>query len=169
MGFIEETGAAQHYRDARITTIYEGTTGIQSNDLIGRKVARDGGTAAKELIKAMRSVEGALPGLKQAVDLYAECVDWMVANYQKDLKAAHAGSVPFLMLMGHVVGGWQMARASQAAQRLLDKGDGDKEFLKAKVATARFYAEHILPRAKGLRDEIVQGAGSVLELAEDQF
>jgi alkylation response protein AidB-like acyl-CoA dehydrogenase len=169
MGFIEETGAAQHYRDARITTIYEGTTGIQSNDLIGRKVARDGGTAAKELINAMRSVEGALPGLKQAIDLYAECVDWMVANYQKDLKAAHAGSVPFLMLMGHVVGGWQMARASQAAKRLLEQKGSDAEFCKAKIATAQFYAEHILPRAKGLRDEIVNGSASVMALSEEQF
>jgi alkylation response protein AidB-like acyl-CoA dehydrogenase len=169
MGFIEETGAAQHLRDARITTIYEGTTGIQANDLIGRKIARDGGAAAKALVQAMRSVEGTLPNLKQGIDAFAECVEWLVPAYSADIKAAHAGSVPFLMLMGTVAGGWQMARASQAAQRLLDGGSGDADFLKAKIATARFYAEHVLPRAKSLRDEVVAGAASVLELADDQF
>ena len=181
MGFIEETGAAQHLRDARITTIYEGTTGIQANDLIGRKIARDGGTVAKGLLQSMRATEGELgamkgddftalrSALKQGVDVCAECVDWMVATYTKDIKAAHAGSVPFLMLMGIVAGGWQMSRAALAAERLLSENEGDAAFLKAKIVTARFYAEHLLPRAKSLRDEVVSGAGSVMALAEDQF
>jgi alkylation response protein AidB-like acyl-CoA dehydrogenase len=181
MGFIEETGAAQHYRDARITTIYEGTTGIQSNDLIGRKIARDGGAAAKALIQAMRAAEAGLgqarggdfaalgASLRQGIELFAECVDWIVATHGKDLKAAHAGSVPFLMLMGTVAGGWQMARAALAAQALLEQGAPDTQFLEAKIATARFYGDHVLARAKGLRDEVVQGAASVLALSEDQF
>jgi acyl-CoA dehydrogenase len=181
MGFIEETGAAQHLRDARITTIYEGTTGIQANDLIGRKIARDGGAIAKEVIKAMREVEAEL-GKGQGEDMAAireafsasltaaeECVSWIVITYGTDIKAAHAGAVPFLNLMGIVCGGWQMARGALVAQRRIAEGRGDKSFYEAKIKTARFYADHLLTQAPALRNTIVHGAAGVMGLTEEQF
>src|SRR5205807_1986196 len=134
MGFIEETGAAQHLRDARITTIYEGTTGIQANDLIGRKIAREGGATAKEVIGVMRAVEAELgkaagedmaatrEAFSAALTAAEECVSWMVIAYGNDIKAAHAGAVPFLTLMGIVCGGWQMARAALVARQRLSEG-----------------------------------------------
>ena len=181
MGFIEETGAAQHLRDARITTIYEGTTGIQANDLIGRKVAREGGATVKEVIGVMRAVEAELgkaagedmaatrEAFSAALTAAEECVSWMVIAYGNDIKAAHAGAVPFLKLMGIVCGGWQMARAALLARQRLTEGKGDKSFYEAKIKTARFYADHILTQAPGLRNTIVHGAAGVMALAEDQF
>jgi len=181
MGFIEETGAAQHLRDARITTIYEGTTGIQANDLIGRKVAREGGATAKEVIGVMRAVEAELgkaagedmaatrEAFSAALTAAEECVSWMVITYGNDIKAAHAGAVPFLKLMGIVCGGWQMARAALVARQRLSEGKGDKSFYEAKIKTARFYADHVLTQAPGLRNAIVHGAAGVMALAEDQF
>jgi acyl-CoA dehydrogenase len=181
MGFIEETGAAQHLRDARITTIYEGTTGIQANDLIGRKIARDGGATAKEVIGVMRAVEAELgkavgedmaatrEAFSAALTAAEECVSWMVITYGNDIKAAHAGAVPFLKLMGIVCGGWQMARAALVARQRLSEGKGDKSFYEAKIKTARFYADHVLTQAPGLRNAIVHGAAGVTALAEDQF
>jgi len=181
MGFIEETGAAQHLRDARITTIYEGTTGIQANDLIGRKIARDGGAIAKEVIQVMRAVEAELgkaagedmaatrEAFSAALTATEECVSWMVITYGNDIKAAHAGAVPFLKLMGIVCGGWQMARAALVARQRLSEGKGDKSFYEAKIKTARFYADHILTQAPGLRNTIVHGAAGVMALAEEQF
>jgi 3-(methylsulfanyl)propanoyl-CoA dehydrogenase len=181
MGFIEETGAAQHLRDARITTIYEGTTGIQANDLIGRKIAREGGATAKEVIREMRSVEAELgkaagedmaatrEAFSAALTAAEECVSWMVITYGNDIKAAHAGAVPFLKLMGIVCGGWQMARAALVAQQRLSEGKGDKSFYEAKIKTARFYADHLLTQAPALRNTIVHGAVGVMALAEEQF
>ena len=181
MGFIEETGAAQHLRDARITTIYEGTTGIQANDLIGRKVAREGGATAKEVIRVMRAVEAELgkaagedmattrEAFSAALTAAEECVSWMVITYGNDIKAAHAGAVPFLKLMGIVCGGWQMARAALVARQRLSEGKGDKSFYEAKIKTARFYADHVLTQAPGLRNAIVHGAAGVMALAEEQF
>jgi acyl-CoA dehydrogenase len=181
MGFIEETGAAQHLRDARITTIYEGTTGIQANDLIGRKIAREGGATAKEVIGVMRAVEAELgkaagedmaatrEAFSAALTAAEECVSWMVITYGNDIKAAHAGAVPFLKLMGIVCGGWQMARAALVARQRLSEGKGDKSFYEAKIKTARFYADHILTQAPGLRNTIVHGAAGVMALAEEQF
>jgi len=181
MGFIEETGAAQYLRDARITTIYEGTTGIQANDLIGRKIARESGLTAKEVLKTIKALDGELakaPGddfkairsrLAAGAAAMGECVDWIVERSGEDVKAVHAGAVPFLKLTGIVCGGWQMARAALAAQAKLEKGTGDAAFLKAKLATVRFFADHILTQAPGLRDAVVQGAPGVLALAEEQF
>jgi hypothetical protein len=188
MGFIEETGAAQHLRDARITTIYEGTTGIQANDLVGRKIARDGGATAKEVMKAMRKVEAELGAAGEdastssgqdmatiretfsaALTAAEECVSWIVITYGSDIKAAHAGAVPFLKLMGIVCGGWQMARAALVAKRRLAEGKGDKSFHEAKIKTARFYADHVLTQAPALRNAIVRGSGGVMALAEEQF
>jgi acyl-CoA dehydrogenase len=181
MGFIEETGAAQHLRDARITTIYEGTTGIQANDLIGRKIAREGGATAKQVIGVMRAVEAELgkaagedmaatrEAFSAALTAAEECVSWMVITYGNDIKAAHASAVPFLKLMGIVCGGWQMARAALVARQRLSEGKGDKSFYEAKIKTARFYADHILTQAPGLRNTIVHGAAGVMALAEEQF
>ena len=181
MGYVEETGAAQLLRDARITTIYEGTTAIQANDLVGRKLAREGGATAKEVIKAMRVVEGELgqaqgedmaairAGLAAGIKAVEECVSWIVATYATDIKAVHAGSVPFLKMMGIVCGGWQMARAALVAQQRLASKDGDAAFYQAKIATARFYADHILAQAPGLRNTVVRGAAGVMALSEEQF
>jgi 3-(methylthio)propanoyl-CoA dehydrogenase len=181
MGYVEETGAAQYLRDARITTIYEGTTAIQANDLVGRKMAREGGATAKEAIKAMRAVESELAqaqgedmaairaGLAAGIEAVEDCVAWIVATYAPDIKAVHAGSVPFLKLMGIVCGGWQMARAALVAQKKLAVKDGDSSFYQAKIATARFYADHVLAQAPGLCNTVVRGAAGVMALTEEQF
>ncbi|MSQ51111.1 MAG: acyl-CoA dehydrogenase [Betaproteobacteria bacterium] len=181
MGFIEETGAAQHLRDARITTIYEGTTGIQANDLIGRKIAREGGATARELIAMMRATESELAkvagkdftdireSLGEGIAAVSECVAWIVTTFTTDIKAAHAGAVPFLKLMGIVCGGWQMARAALAANRQITSATGDAAFYQAKIISARFYADHILSQAGGLHDTVLRGAMGVMALTEEQF
>jgi acyl-CoA dehydrogenase len=183
MGFIEETGAAQFLRDARITTIYEGTTGIQANDLIGRKIARDSGATAKALLNEIGALRGPLLDAKGkgpdfefiaarlafGVTGAIDCVQWIVEKHATDPKAVYAGAVPFLKLMGIVCGGWQMARAALAAQAMLERGEGDAGFLQAKIATARFFADHILSQAAGLRDAVIEGSPGVLALAEEQF
>ncbi|MEF8726608.1 MAG: acyl-CoA dehydrogenase [Accumulibacter sp.] len=180
MGYVEETGAAQHLRDAQISTIYEGTTGIQANDLIGRKMAREGGATLHAVIGLMRGVAGELGArsgddfaalqrrLSAAVDALAAAGEWLVANYGKDVRAASAGAVPFLMLLGVVAGGWQMARAALVAQTKIDAGDADP-FYPAKIGTARFYADHVLSQASGLASSVIDGAAGVLALPEDMF
>jgi acyl-CoA dehydrogenase len=181
MGFVEETGAAQYLRDARITTIYEGTTGIQANDLIGRKIAYEKGATIKQMIAEMQAFDGELakvahPGLEvvrlslsQGVTALTEATDWLLATFQHDMRAAAAGAVPFLKLFGVVAGGWQMGRAALIAKRRLDEGAQDYDFYRAKIGTARFYAEHILPLAQAYKHEIVNGAASVLALEEAHF
>lgn len=181
MGFIEETGAAQHYRDAKILTIYEGTTAIQANDLVGRKTVRDGGAVAKAIIAQVRATEAQLGELSgadfQAMQRHlAEgsaaleaVVEYVVANMKTDIKAVFAGSVPYLKLAGIVLGGWQMARAAVVAQQRLGEGSGDASFYKAKIATARFFADHILSQAPGLRATIIDGSAGVMALSEEQF
>jgi len=181
MGFIEETGAAQHLRDARITTIYEGTTGIQANDLLGRKIAREGGATVKawlehlqqfdaDLAKSANADVAALRAqLATGAKAIADCVGYVLATAGKDPRAAFAGAVPFLKLMGIVAGGWQMARAAQIAEKRLAEGKGDAEFYKAKLATARFFADQVMVQASGLRDTVVHGATAVMALSEDQF
>ncbi|SEN52794.1 butyryl-CoA dehydrogenase [Duganella sp. CF517] len=181
MGFIEETGAAQHYRDSKILTIYEGTTAIQANDLVGRKTVRDGGAVAKGIIAQIRATEAELAAGGSAdfkailaqlssgsKDLEA-VVEYVVANMKSDIKGVFSGSVLYLKLAGIVLGGWQMARAAVIAQRKLDANDGDAGFYKAKIATARFFADHILSQASGLRSAIIDGSAGVLALSEDQF
>ncbi|MGE5622845.1 MAG: acyl-CoA dehydrogenase [Bacillota bacterium] len=181
MGFIEETGAAQYYRDARILPIYEGTTAIQANDLVGRKTARDGGATAKGILAQVRRTEEELSASSSA-DLAAirsrlaagskaleEVVDYVVANIKSDIKGVFAGSVPYLKLAGIVLGGWQMARAALVAERKLQAGEGDAKFYQAKIATARFFADYFLSQAAAYRAAIVEGSAGVLALAEDQF
>jgi len=183
MGFIEETGAAQYLRDARILTIYEGTTAIQANDLVGRKTLRDGGRTALALAGEMEKTEAALQGsssaaalavlrpLRAAREAFIAVVQYMNAQAQEGTPAAmnaiYAGSVPYLMLAGNLMAGWHMARALLAAEPLAHGADA--AFMQAKIATARFYAEHILVQAPGLRDAILHGAGSVTALPVDAF
>jgi alkylation response protein AidB-like acyl-CoA dehydrogenase len=181
MGFIEETGAAQHLRDARITTIYEGTTGIQASDLVGRKIAREGGATAKALLSELKRVDAELAASKSA-DLQAireslsagvraveECVDFIVANAGRDVKGVFAGAVPFLRLMGIVAGGWQMARAARVSEKKLSAKDADRSFYEAKIATARFYADHVLVQAPALGSTVVNGSSGVMALSDEQF
>ena len=181
MGFIEETGAAQYMRDARITTIYEGTTGIQALDLVGRKVAREGGATAKALLAEVRKVQqesaaakgedfkAISDGLAAGITAAEEATDYIVNTFAANAREALAGSVPYLMLMGTVLGGWQMARAALVSQQKLDANEGDSSFYQAKIGTARFYADHILPRVTMYRHEILNGAASTLRLEEAQF
>jgi len=181
MGFIEETGAAQYYRDAKILTIYEGTTAIQANDLVGRKTARDGGQTAKAIARQVESTERQLSGrastaaramakrLAAARAAFEEVVDFVAGGTKAQPNAVFSGSVPYLMLAGNLMAGWQMARALVAAEDRLAEGDGDAAFLQAKVATAQFYAEHILSKVPGIRDAIIDGADSVTALALEAF
>jgi alkylation response protein AidB-like acyl-CoA dehydrogenase len=176
MGFIEETGAAQHYRDAKILTIYEGTTAIQANDLVGRKTLRDGGQTAKAIAAQVEATEAELKRqggadalavarhLAAARAAFVDVVEFLVA--QQDPNAVYAGSVPYLMLAGNLMAGWQLARALLAAQANLAE---DPTFMQSKVTTARFYAEHILPRTAGQRAAIVEGASSVTALPLEAF
>jgi alkylation response protein AidB-like acyl-CoA dehydrogenase len=184
MGFIEETGAAQHLRDARITTIYEGTTGIQAADLIGRKIAREQGRTIAGVIAQIRGVaaEAAQAGrdgeanlaavgvaLSTAVSALESAVAYIVATYGADPKSASVGAVPFLDLFGTVSGGWQLARGALAAQRRLAEGSGDAAFYRAKLVTARFYADHQLSRAAGLAQSVEGGAVGALAIEDDAF
>jgi alkylation response protein AidB-like acyl-CoA dehydrogenase len=180
MGYIEETGCAQYYRDAKILTIYEGTTAIQSNDLVGRKTARDGGQTAKALALQVQATESALTanGSSDAVAVakrlsaarlaFIDVVDFVSGNTKAHPNDVFAGSVPYLMLAGNLMAGWQMARALLVAQEEIAKGD-DVDFMKSKVITARFYADHLLTKAPGLRDAIVDGAACVTALSLDAF
>lgn len=179
MGFIEETGAAQYYRDAKILTIYEGTTAIQANDLVGRKTARDGGQTAKGIAKQIEATEAELAKgsaqaqavgkrLKAAREAFIDVVEFVAGNTKASPNAVFAGSVPYLMLAGNLVAGWQLARALLVAEELSARGD-EKAFMDAKVTTARFYADHILSKAPGIRDSIVDGADSVTALALEAF
>jgi alkylation response protein AidB-like acyl-CoA dehydrogenase len=184
MGFIEETGAAQYYRDAKILTIYEGTTAIQANDLVGRKTVRDGGAVAGALVAAVRDTAGKLQQaqgeragelqaigarLMVAANALGQVVEYVVANAKTDVKGVYAGSVPYLMLAGVVLGGWQMGRAAMAADANLDEGKGNADFLQAKLVTARFFADHFLTRADGMAQAIVDGHASVQALPENAF
>ncbi|KVX71307.1 acyl-CoA dehydrogenase [Burkholderia stagnalis] len=180
MGFIEETGAAQYYRDARILAIYEGTTAIQANDLVGRKTVRDGGAVAKALIgeigqtaEALGKLDGAAAAsmkaqLEKGARALSAVVDYVVANTKRDPNAVFAGSVPYLKLAGVVLCGWQMGRALVAAHA---NRASDPAFYDAKIAIAQHYAEHVLVQAEGLEASIVgaKGGDGVLALTEDQF
>jgi butyryl-CoA dehydrogenase len=181
MGFIEETGAAQYYRDARIITIYEGTTGIQANDLLGRKTARDRGETARAIAADIDKVAAKLashadPALRPvglrlaaATASLQNAIDWVVATFDSKVRVAHAAAVPYLRLWGLAAGGWQMGRAALIAAEKLASGSGDARFLRAKIATARFYAENLLPQAEALEQSITEGSDSALALAAEQF
>lgn len=180
MGFIEETGIAQHYRDSRITPIYEGTNGIQARDLVGRKVLRDQGVTAKTYIAEMRDIAVATAsgggGLKvigerltAANDRLAAATDWLIEHGSENPARAFAGAVAYLELFGLVAGGSMMARAANAAASALEGECDNPAFYEAKLMTARFYADHILPRADSLASSITDGADSILALPDEAF
>jgi len=179
-GYIEETGIAQHLRDARITTIYEGTTGIQAGDLIGRKILRDQGQALKRLIGDMQATVADLErhgerlatirgALQTAVGELVVAAKWLGDHFASDPDTPGAVSFNFLMLMGTVAGGWQMARAASVAVEQLDAGAEDKSFFEAKIVSARYFAEQILPLASAYRAGVEAGAGTIMALNDDQF
>ncbi|MBV9737448.1 MAG: acyl-CoA dehydrogenase [Candidatus Eremiobacteraeota bacterium] len=181
MGYIEDTGIAQQYRDVRITTIYEGTTGIQALDLVGRKLIRDMGSTATAVITQMKSFTETIEplenadlkviaaALKTAIDALAETSQWIGTNAIGDVRKAFACSVPYLRLWGIVAGGWQMARAAQVALQKIDANGPEADFYRAKLTTARFYADHILTQAASLRSQVIEGAADVMSLPESQF
>jgi len=181
MGYIEETGVAQQYRDVRITAIYEGTTGIQALDLVGRKLIRDMGATATTVITRMRKFAKELESeenadlktiaqaLGRGVDALADVSQWIGMTAMGDLRTAFACSVPYLKLWGIVSGGWQMARAAQIAAKKIAAGDRETDFYKAKLATARFYATHVLAQDAALQRQIKDGSADVLSLSEEQF
>ncbi len=184
MGFIEETGAAQYYRDAKILTIYEGTTAIQANDLIGRKTARDGGATARAIAGQIEATEAAMAArssdasqamrkrLKAARVAFLDVVAFIAGGMAKGStgspNAVFAGSVPYLMLAGNLISGWQMARALMVAEDKLALGE-EADFMRAKINTARFYGDHLLSKAPGLRDSIVDGAAGTVDMAVEAF
>ena len=181
MGYIEETGAAQYLRDARITTIYEGTTGIQANDLVGRKIARDRGAALMAAIADLRETVTALRASGDAnlgviatrLDAGLEAIEGagrhVAESMRTDTRGVLAGAVPFLELAGIVFGGGQLARGALAAAKGLAAGHGDTDFLRTKIATARHFADHFLTQASGLREAVTGGASAALDLADAQF
>lgn len=178
MGFIEETGAAQYYRDARILPIYEGTTAIQANDLIGRKTLRDGGVTAQAIGKQIAKTEEVLATsnsaaakmmleqLKPARQSLEEVVMYILMNVKTDIKAVFAGSVPYLQICGLTLAGWQMARALLEAEKLHDQ---DSNFYQAKISTAQFYAQHLLTQVPGIAKSIMEGGRVTNELKPEQF
>jgi hypothetical protein len=179
MGYVEETGIAQQYRDVRITTIYEGTTGIQALDLVGRKLIKDMGTTATSTIKQIAKAAAALDDsnadvavikthLQKGVEALTAASQFIGMNAMSDLNKAFSCSVPYLMLWGTVAAGWQMARAADIAAKKIAAGDSDA-FYKAKLTTARFYATHSLTKASSLLAQITEGSGDVMTLSEDLY
>ncbi len=181
MGYIEETGAAQHFRDARINPIYEGTNGIQALDLVTRKIARDEGAAARALIAEIAATDKALQRaghadlkplggpLGESRFILSAATDWLVETLAAEPARAAAVASPYLRLLGTVAGGWLLARSAEAAAGRLEAQDGDPRFLTAKLRTARFYADNLLPEAAALATAVMTGADSTLALEDDQF
>jgi alkylation response protein AidB-like acyl-CoA dehydrogenase len=180
MGFIEESGVPQHYRDARITTIYEGTNGIQAIDLVGRKLGLADGEVVTELLAQIAMLDPALiragepfasirVNLAEALTLLADTTSWIMRNGVGDPRNALAGATPYLRMFSLVVAGWLMARSALAAKGELDAGRGDTEQLEAKIATARFFCEQILPQVKGLEAPILAGFADLYAVPDSQF
>ena len=176
MGYIEETGAAQHYRDARITTIYEGTTGIQAADLVGRKMLRDGGQMVGEVIETMRTetaaaasstapdVQAVATAVGRLIEKLTEATAWLLAAAGRDPRIPLAGSFNYLMLWGITAGGWQMAQAATAARRCLDADEGDSAFYRAKLANCSHYASQVLPHGEAYASAIIDSGASLEDL-----
>lgn len=179
-GYVEETGAAQHLRDAKILTIYEGTTGIQANDLVGRKVLADSGLGMQRLLKEIAEFDASLascgPDFESIRKAAAtghrrleEATNWLLAKSQDEPAVVDLAAFDYLMLAGTVIGAWQMGRAAEIAHRKLTNNEGAADFYKAKVITARFYAEEILPRSAGYLEAATSDSSSAMELPEEQF
>jgi len=180
MGFIEETGVGQYYRDARILPIYEGTNGIQALDLIGRKLSLQGGAPVKNLINDMEALAHQMSGedenfctisrqLGVAVTALKEATDWMYENAARDPQAAPAGATPYLRMFAVTVGGYLMAKSAIKAQELLSAGDPDTDFLKGKIITAKFFATQVLPQAAALLGPVTEGADLLFAIEEDKL
>jgi alkylation response protein AidB-like acyl-CoA dehydrogenase len=180
MGYIEETGAAQFMRDSKIAEIYEGANGVQANDLMGRKVVRDGGKTAYAMIETMGGVDrelaaagSELAALRRAFGQglagLKTATDWVLAQHPENPRDGAAGAMDYLRLWGTVTGGWLMARAALAAKADLQAGAGDPNFLRAKIITARFYGERILPRAAYYEAAATAGADALMAMADDAF
>ena len=179
MGYVEETGSAQHYRDARIMTIYEGTTGIQGLDLAGRKTLGDNGEALQGLLDEIQATAESMSGidslsamatsLKQAVQSGLEATAWLLENAKQDRNVTGGASVNFMMLLGYVCGGWVMGLSALKAAQLLEAGGGDEAFLKAKQVTAQFYFDHLLPRSAAYLATVKAGSDSMMALDVEQF
>jgi len=179
-GYIEETGAAQYLRDAKILTIYEGTTGIQANDLVGRKILADSGLAMQRLLQEMAELDASLAscgpeltsirnGVATGRQRLEEATSWLLGKAQDEPAIVYLAAFDYLMLAGTVVGAWQMGRAAEAAHKKLEATEGDANFYKAKIITARFYAEEILPRSAGYLEAATSDSSSAMELPEEQF
>jgi 3-(methylthio)propanoyl-CoA dehydrogenase len=181
MGYVEETGVAQHMRDARIATIYEGTTGIQANDLVGRKILRDGGASLQRLLAELRAFESELAAAAELAVISTALAEgrqaieaagaWLAANHARHPAAPGAASYHMLMLLGTVTGGWQLARAALIARERLAAGASgpDRDFYRAKLLTARFYAEQFLPLATAHLRAVQAGPDTLLAITDDQF
>jgi len=174
MGFVEETGAAQPYRDVRISSIYEGTTGIQANDLLNRKLARDQGLAINSLLaeatqeleevqSSDANVRAAKAAALEALEITRRAVSGVLKSMMNSPADAYAVSIPFLKLCGFSLGGWLLAKSAAIAERKLASGTADRQFLEGKIASARFYSDHILPQTLALARVVEGGAGSVIE------
>jgi hypothetical protein len=177
MGFIEESGVPQHYRDVRITPIYEGTNGIQAMDLVGRKLGLKGGKVVEEfltmvamldplLAKHGDRVAGLRRELGEAVTILADTTAWVMRHGAADPRDALAGATPYLRMFSLVTAGWTMAKQALAAIRHLDAGDGDAAFYEAKLTTARFFCEQLLPAVKGLQGAVEAGYGPLYEIED---
>jgi hypothetical protein len=180
MGFIEETGAAQHYRDTKITQIYEGTNGIQAMDLVGRKLPMRGGGVYEDQVDRMRATVAELAGagaelapihaeLVAAVEALDEATAWILDKSSTDPAEVLSAASPYQRLFATTVAGWLMGVSALAAKRLLDSGSGDAEVAKAKIVTARFFAEHLLPQVHGLVAPIRAGKADLFALPADQL
>jgi 3-(methylthio)propanoyl-CoA dehydrogenase len=179
MGYVEETGVAQHFRDARIAPIYEGTNGIQALDLVGRKLPYDGGAFVKGFLADQREIVSSLPDeltavagpLDDALDVLERTTDWIFAHRESP-NDVFAGATPYLRIFGTVVGGLYLAKGAAAAQRLLDAGDTgtfDADYLQARITVARFYAEQLLPQVHGLVGAVTAGADDLYGLSPAQL
>ncbi len=178
MGFIEETGVAQHYRDARILTIYEGTTGIQALDLIGRKTLSDSGAALTDLLAEIETdlngitaveLQDIVSANRTALNTANSAKQWVLETGSQDMSAAGSASVNYMMLLGYLCGGWLMAKSADIAYKQLGESDADAEYLNAKITCARFFAEQLLPRTVSLLKAMQAGGETVMALSEEQF
>ena len=167
MGFVEETGAAQHYRDVRIAPIYEGTNGIQAADLVARKLPMESGEVVARLLADIRADAQGETALTALLDDVQQVVDWIAADASVD--DAMAGSYPLLTMLSVVTSGWLMLRQHRVAGEMLDAGTGDPGFLKAKRVTTRFYLDHMLPEASGLKAAAVSGADLLYALSAEEL
>jgi 3-(methylthio)propanoyl-CoA dehydrogenase len=179
MGYVEETGVAQFYRDVRIASIYEGTNGIQAIDLVGRKLLRDGGATVSAFISDMRAVDAPLANagedlaivrqaLSRGLDELVQSSTLLLTGERRDPELVSAVAFDYMMLIGNVIGGWQLARGALAALEQIAAG-GDRAFLQAQVVMAQFYAEHVLPRCSAHAAAVRAGSGSTMALAAEHF